>query len=185
MTPQHPLDLVGISGSLRHASYNTALLRASADLLPLHTTLEIIPIDGLPLFNEDSEKPFPAAVEALRERIARADGLLIATPEYNASVSGVLKNAIDWVSRPPAQPFSGKPVGIMGASPGLFGSVRSQLHLRQILTHVGALILPKPDILVGTAHQRFDSDGRLTDETTRRFLGQMLEAFAHWVRRLA
>jgi len=133
-------------------------------------TVESFDLAPLPMFNQDAEKPFPEAVAEFRARVAQADALLIATPEYNSSVSGALKNAIDWASRSPQQPRNGKPVAIMGASTGNFGTLRAQLHLRQILTHVGALPLGKPEVLVARAEQAFDAEGRLVDTAARGFL---------------
>jgi len=133
MTTYNPIQVLGISGSLRRDSYNTALLRAAAELMPPEMTLEIFDLSHLPMFNQDSEKPFPDAVVELRTKLAQADALLIATPEYNGSISGALKNAIDWASRSPKQPLNGKPTAIIGISTGNFGTLRAQLHLRQIL----------------------------------------------------
>lgn len=143
ITTEKPLHVLGISGSLRKASYNTALLRAAAELLPPGMMLETLDLSPLPMFNQDYEKPFPEAVAHLRARLAQADALLIATPEYNSSLSGALKNTIDWASHAPQPPLRDMPVGIVGASTGNFGTLRSQLHLRQILTQVGALPLGK------------------------------------------
>ena len=185
MATSNALHVLGISGSLRKASYNTALLRTAAELMPSDMKLEITEIAPLPMFNQDFEKPFPATVAAFRTRIARADALLIATPEYNSSVSGALKNAIDWASRPPQQPLAGKPVAIIGASTGNFGTVRSQVHLRQILTHVGALSLGKPEVLVARAAKVFDNAGVLTDDTARGFLHDLLVTFAKWIRQVS
>jgi chromate reductase, NAD(P)H dehydrogenase (quinone) len=185
MTPSGSLHVLGISGSLRRASYNTALLRAAAELMPPGMTLEIFDLAPLPLFNEDTEKPFPAAVADFRTRLAQADALLIATPEYNSSISGALKNAIDWASRSPQQPLNGRPVAIMGASTGNFGTVRAQLHLRQILTHIGALPLGKPEVLVARAEQAFDAEGRLVDVAARGFLRDLLAALGKWIERVA
>ena len=185
MTTSDSLHVLGISGSLRRASYNTALLRAAAELMPPGMTLEIFDLAPLPLFNQDAEKPFPEAVVELRTRLAQADALLIATPEYNSSISGALKNAIDWASRPPKQPLAGKPVAIMGVSTGNFGTVRAQLHLRQVLTHVGALPLGKPEVLVARAEQAFDAEGRLVDAAARGFLQDLLAALARWTQRVS
>jgi chromate reductase len=185
MTTSNPLNVLGISGSLRRASYNTALLRAAAELIPPGMTLEIFDLAPLPLFNADAEKPFPEAVVEFRTRLAQVDALLIATPEYNSSISGALKNAIDWASRPPKQPLAGKPVATMGASTGNFGTVRSQLHLRQVLTHVGALPLGKPEVLVARAEQAFDAEGRLVDVAARGFLQDLLAALARWTQRVS
>lgn len=179
------LRVLGISGSLRRASYNTALLRAAAELLPPGMALETFDLAPLPMFNQDDEKPFPEAAARFRARVAQADALLIASPEYNSSISGALKNALDWASRPPQQPLNGKPVAIMGASTGNFGTVRSQLHLRQVLTHVGALPLGKPEVLVARAEQAFDAEGKLIDEAARGFLRNLLEALAVWTRRVS
>ena len=185
MTTSDSLHVLGISGSLRRASYNTALLRAAAELMPPGMTLEIFDLAPLPLFNQDAEKPFPEAVVELRTRLAQADALLIATPEYNSSISGALKNAIDWASRPPKQPLAGKPAAIMGVSTGNFGTVRAQLHLRQVLTHVGALPLGKPEVLVARAEQAFDAEGRLIDAAARGFLQDLLAALARWTQRVS
>ncbi len=185
MTTFNPLHILGISGSLRKASYNTALLRAVVELMPPEMTLEILDLSPLPMFNQDAEKPFPEAVLEFRTRLAQADALLIATPEYNSSVSGALKNAIDWASRPPRQPLNGKPVAIIGASTGSFGTLRAQLHLRQILTHVGALPLGKPEVLVARAEQVFDAEGKLIDAAARGFLRDLLDALARWTRRVS
>jgi chromate reductase len=180
MTTSTPLHILGFSGSLRKGSYNTALLRAAADLLPAGMTLEIFDLSPLPMFNPDFEKPFPKPVDNFRSRLAQADALLIATPEYNSSVSGALKNALDWASRPPKQPLIGKPVAIMGVSTGSFGTVRAQLQLRQILTHVGALTLNKPEVLVARAEQAFDNEGHLIDPTACGFLRDLLVALGRW-----
>jgi chromate reductase len=125
-----PLLVLGISGSLRKALYKTALLHAALDLMPPGMTLEVFDLSPLPMFNQDFEKPFPEAVIAFRDKIAQADALQIATPEYNSSITGALKNALDWASRSPQPPLQGKPAAIMGASTGNFGTLRAQLHLR-------------------------------------------------------
>lgn len=185
MTTYTPIHVLGISGSLRRDSYNSALLRAAAELMPPEMTLEIFDLSHLPMFNPDSEKPFPDAVVELRTKLAQADALLIATPEYNGSISGALKNAIDWASRSPKQPLNGKPTAIIGISTGNFGTLRAQLHLRQILTHVGALTLGKPEVLVGRAEQAFDVQGHLADPTTRGFLRDLLSSLAEWTSRVS
>ena len=185
MTTSDPFHVLGISGSLRKASYNTALLRAAAELMPAGMTLETFDLLPLPMFNQDAEKPFPEAVAEFRARVAQADALLIATPEYNRSASGALKNAIDWASRSPQQPLNGKPVATMGASTGNFGTLRAQLHLRQILTYVGVLPLGKPEVLVGRAEQVFDPVGNLTDAATHGFLRDLLAALAKWTQRVS
>lgn len=185
MTYINPLHILGISGSLRKDSYNSMLLEAAAELMPPGMSLEIFDLADLPMYNPDDEKPFPQAVLEFRTRLAQADAVLIATPEYNSSISAALKNAIDWASRPPKQPLNGKPVAIMGASTGNFGTLRAQLHLRQILTHVGALPLGKPEVLVGRAEQAFDADGYLVDKVARGFLRDMLAALAEWTERVS
>ncbi|MBN8899514.1 MAG: NAD(P)H-dependent oxidoreductase, partial [Rhodospirillales bacterium] len=130
------------------------------------------------------QQGLPPAVETLRSRIAAADALLIVTPEYNGSIPGLLKNAIDWASRPPEQPFAGKPVAIMGASPGVLGTVRAQYHLRQSFVGLDALVMSRPEVMIGQAHTRFDAEGHLTDEKTRGFVASLLVALQAWVTRL-
>jgi chromate reductase len=146
-------------------------------------TIEEIEIGGLPFFNADVEaEGDPSAVAAFKERLREADGVLIATPEYNDGIPGVLTTAIDWGSRLPGRaPLSGKPVAIMGASPSQVGTARAQLHLRQLLSHVHARTLPPPELIVATAHQRFDAHLRLTHEATRAVLAALLERFARWI----
>ena len=177
--------LLGVSGSLRKGSYNTALLRAASELLPEGMTLEIFDLSSIPLYNDDVRAlGFPKPVQEFRDRIAAADALLIATPEYNFSIPGVLKNAIDWASRPPDPPLNGRPVGIMGASTGNFGTVRAQMHLRQVCVFCNMFPLNKPEVLVMRAKEKFDANGRLIDETARGFIRDMLLALADWTRRL-
>ena len=186
MPPPAPLHVLGISGSLRKGSFNTALLEAARDAAPDGTTVELFGLGPVPLYNDDVWKAgFPTAVVELRSRIARADALLIATPEYNASIPGVLKNAIDWVSRPPDQPFDGKPVAIMGATPGRLGTARSQAHLRQSLASLNALLLNTPPLMVGGAGTLMGEDGRLADDATKERIAGLLTALADWTRRVA
>ncbi|MBN8900886.1 MAG: NAD(P)H-dependent oxidoreductase, partial [Rhodospirillales bacterium] len=170
---------------LRRGSYNVAALRTAHELAPAGMTIEIFDqLGDIPLYDEDlREKGLPPAVETLRARIKAADGLLIATPEYNYSVPGVLKNAIDWASRPPEQPFDGKPIALLGASPGGFGTVRAQLHLRQVFIYLNGLVLSRPEVMIPQAHAKFDADGRLTDEKTREFLQALLVSFKAWIER--
>lgn len=179
--------LLGISGSLRKGSYNTLLLRVARDLAPDGVEVDIY--DGLgdiPLYNDDVRaqgEPEPA--HRLRQAIVEADGVLIATPEYNWSVPGVLQNAIDWVSRPAGHSaFRNKVVAIMGASTSMVGSLRAQLQLRQVLRTVDAITVPKPEVLVSFANTKFDQDGELTDETARQLLSTLLENVVSWHRRL-
>ena len=181
-----PLRVLGFAGSLRAASYNKMLLRAAVELAPAGMEIEIFDIGAIPLFNEDVEAArTPPAVEAFRDAIRRADALLIATPEYNHGVPGVLKNAIDWASRPPRKsPLAGKPAALFGASPGATGTARAQTQLRASFVFTDTPALPQPEVLVFRAHEKFDADGRLTDEQTRVFVGRLLAALADWTTRL-
>ena len=179
------LDVLGISGSLRKASFNTAALHAARDLAPDGMRIRIRTLEDIPVYNEDVRaQGYPEPVQALRDEIAAADALLIVTPEYNYSVPGVLKNAIDWASRPPDQPFDGKPIAIMGASPGRLGTARAQYHLRQCFVALNGLVLNRPEVMVAGASTIFDESGRLTDEATREHIARQLEALRAWVRRL-
>jgi chromate reductase, NAD(P)H dehydrogenase (quinone) len=179
------MKIVGLSGSLRKGSYNSAALRAAQALAPEGTVIEIAEIGDLPLYNDDVRAAgFPPPAERLRAQIAAADAVLLVTPEYNYSISGVLKNAIDWASRPPSQPFEAKPVAIMGASPGLFGSARAQYHLRQMLIFLNAMPVNRPEVMIGQAQNKFDADGNLTDEPTREFIRKLLVSLRDWTERL-
>ena len=179
------LTFCAISGSLRSGSYNTAALRAAAELAPEGVTIVEEGLADIPIYNEDLKAAgFPAAVSRLQAAIASADAVLIATPEYNYSVSGVLKNAIDWVSRTDPQPFANKPVAIMGASPGALGTARAQYDLRKMFVYLDAHLLNKPEVMISAAHTRFDADGKLTDEATRKFLASLLTALRDWTQRL-
>jgi chromate reductase, NAD(P)H dehydrogenase (quinone) len=179
------MNVIGISGSLRKGSFNTAALRAAQGLAPEGMTIEVAEIGDLPLYNDDVRAAgFPPPAERLRAQIAAADAVLLVTPEYNYSISGVLKNAIDWASRPPSQPFEAKPVAIMGASPGLFGSARAQYHLRQMLIFLNAMPVNRPEVMIGQAQNKFDADGNLTDEPTREFIRKLLVALRDWTERL-
>ncbi|MFL4972967.1 MAG: NADPH-dependent FMN reductase [Microvirga sp.] len=179
------MNVIGISGSLRKGSFNTAALRAAQGLAPEGMTIEVAQIGDLPLYNDDVRAAgFPPPAERLRAQLAAADAILLVTPEYNYSISGVLKNAIDWASRPPSQPFEAKPVAIMGASPGLFGSARAQYHLRQMLIFLNAMPLNRPEVMIGQAQNKFDADGNLTDEPTREFVRKLLVALRDWTERL-
>ena len=179
------MKVLGVSGSLRKASFNTAALKACAELMPAGMTLSIAEIGDLPLFNQDVfDAGLPEPVKRFRAAVAAADGLLIASPEYNYGIPGVLKNAIDWVSRPSrGSPLEGKPVAIMGASAGASGTMRMQLQLRQTLQAVGMYAMPRPEIFVTFCRDKFDADGRLTDEKTREHLRRFLTAFVEWTRR--
>jgi chromate reductase, NAD(P)H dehydrogenase (quinone) len=177
--------ILGLSGSLRAGSYNTALLRAAVESVPTGSQIEIGRIDDFPPYNEDvRQSGFPPPAQRLRAQIAAADALLIVTPEYNYSIPGVLKNAIDWASRPPDQPFNQKPVAIMGASPGMLGSARAQYHLRQCFVYLNSYVLNQPEVMVARAHERFDAAGKLTDETTRKLVAQQLQALIEFIDRV-
>lgn len=179
------LSILGIVGSLRRASYNRGLMRAAQELLPEGLTLNVADIGGLPLFNEDLEANVPAEVQTFKRQIKESDAVLIATPEYNYSVPGVLKNALDWGSRPYGDnSFDGKPAGLMGASVGMLGTARAQYHLRQTFVFLNVHPLNQPEIMVPFAQQNFDADGNLTNEKTRAKISQMLQALADWTRLL-
>jgi chromate reductase len=182
------MRVLGIAGSLRAGSFNRALLRAATEVAP--DGMEIRIFEGLaavPLYDADVEaKGDPEPVVALKAAIRGADALLIATPEYNYGVPGVLKNAIDWASRPPGRSvLNGKPAAIMGASPGGMGTARAQLALRQSFVFTDTRAVLRPEVLVARAHEKIDAQGRLTDDTTRGFIRDLLEALAAWVPRVA
>jgi chromate reductase len=177
--------IVGISGSLRRGSFNTALLRAAAGLMPEGATLQIETIDGIPLYNADVESAsgIPQRAAELKKAIADADGLIIATPEYNNSMPGVAKNAIDWLTRPPADikaVFGGKPVAIMGASPGGFGTILSQSAWLPVLRTLGTRPWFGGRLLVSRASTVFDANGALTDDAVKKQLEQFLRGFVEF-----
>jgi chromate reductase, NAD(P)H dehydrogenase (quinone) len=179
------VSVVGFAGSLRRGSYNRALLRAAMELAPPALHIVIHELDGIPLYNGDIEAAgSPPGVVQLRDAIRQADGLLIATPEYNHGVPGVLKNAIDWLSRPPRDSaLNGKIAAVMGASPGITGTARSQSQLRQAFVFTNTYALLQPEVLVGRAHEKFDVDGRLVHQATRDFLATFLQRFADLIAR--
>lgn len=181
-----PIRVLGFAGSLRGASWNRGLLRAAAELLPEAMTLEIFDLEPLPFYNQDLDTPetLPTAAHDLRAQVRHADALLFATPEYNHSVPAVLKNAIDWASRPmKTSALAGKPGAMLGAG-GIFGTVRAQTHLRQILTATGVLLLNRPEVLVQRSWEKFDAAGNLTDAPTREQIHGQLVALSAWVQRL-
>ena len=182
-----PLTFLGIAGSLRGASYNRGLLRAAMELTPPEVTIVTFDIGDLPLYNADLEaNGDPEVVRRLKVAIADADALLVASPEYNRCVPGVLKNAIDWASRPARDSvLRDKPVGIMGASTGRGGTARAQAHLRDGFAFTGGIVLPLPEVLVPLAADRFDTDGNLVDEETRGDVRDLVRALAAWTRRVA
>ena len=180
-----PVRILGIAGSLRRASYNRAALRAATSLVPDGATLEVFELDGIPGFNQDDEGNPPGRVVELKRSIRAADAVLIVTPEYNYSVPGVLKNAIDWASRPYGDnAWSGKPAAIMGASVGTIGTARAQYHLRQIFVFVNMFPINQPEVMIGNAATRFDDDGNVTDERTRKLIGDLLRNLVEWTRRI-
>jgi chromate reductase len=180
-----PIRILGLAGSLRRASYNRAALRAAQSLVPADATLETIELDGIPGFNQDDEKTPPPRVVELKARVRAADAVLIVTPEYNYSVPGVLKNAIDWASRPYGDSaWTGKPVAVMGASVGTLGTARAQYHLRQTFVFLDMYPLNKPEVMIANAAQRFDEQGNLTDDKARELIGQLLASLVAWTRRL-
>jgi chromate reductase len=180
-----PVRVVGLAGSLRQGSYNRALLRAAQDRTPEGMTIEIFDLLAVPLYNGDVEADGdPEGVAAMKAAIRAADSVLFVTPEYNHGVPGVMKNAVDWASRPPREaPLGAKPVGIIGASPGQTGSARGQSQLRQAFEFTNSYCMPQPEVLVFRAHEKFDAEGRLIDEGTSKFLGVYLEAFRAWTLR--
>ncbi|HJT83013.1 MAG TPA: NAD(P)H-dependent oxidoreductase [Nitrososphaeraceae archaeon] len=179
------LKILGFAGSLRAASYNKSLLRAAANLMPDDTNLEIFDIDGIPTFNQDTENNMPEKVKDFKSKIREADAILISTPEYNYSVPGVLKNAIDSATRPYGDnPFNEKPVAIMSASIGMLGGARAQYHLRQIFVYLNMYPINLPEVIVPFAENKFDTNGNLVDENTQMFVRQLLQNLVNWTRKL-
>ena len=177
--------ILGIAGSLRKQSFNRGLLRAAQELTPQGATIETFELDGLPGFNQDDEANPPAKVTELKQRIRSADAILFVTPEYNYSIPGVLKNAIDWASRPYGDSaWNGKPVAVMGASVGSIGTARAQYHLRQTFVFLNMYAVNQPEVMLGNAHKHFDQGGKLTDETAKQLIRQLLEELVNWTRRL-
>jgi len=181
----NPLVILGIAGSLRRQSFNRALLRAAQELAPDSARIEVFEIDGIPGFNEDEEGNPPAKIVDLKQRIRTADAILIVTPEYNYSVPGVLKNALDWASRPYGDSaWTGKPAAIMGATVGTIGTARAQYHLRQMFVFLNMYPINQPEVMVSNAHKHFDEAGKLTDETAKKLIRQQLEELVSWTKRL-
>ena len=173
---QPALRVLAFSGSLRKHSFNTALLRAAQTLAPAGMAIEIYDLSAIPMYNEDIRQDFgyPPQVAQLREDIREADALLIASPEYNRSVPALLKNAIDWASRRPDQPFKDKPIAIMGVSNGALGAAFANYHLRQIFVYLDARMVNGPEVMIGNAKLKFDETGQLTDQPTRDFVASHL-----------
>jgi chromate reductase, NAD(P)H dehydrogenase (quinone) len=185
MPADRPLVVAGIAGSLRRGSFNRGLLRAAVEGAPAGMTIETLEIRDLPLYDADLDVDGgPEVVQAFKAGILEADGVLIATPEYNYSMPGVLKNALDWAARAPEHALNDKPVAIVGATPGRWGTVRSQLALRQMLLFPGCRVMPTPLMTLAGAREYFDSEGTLIDDVTRAELVAVLEAFAIWVRQV-
>src|ERR1700726_959832 len=183
MSDAKAISVLGICGSLRKASFNHAALDIAIELRPPGMEVTIADISQIPLYDEDVRaQGFPPPVETLRQQIKAADALLFACPEYNYSMSGVLKNAIDWASRPPDQPFAGKPAAIMGAAAGMAGSARAQYDLRRSCVFLDIHPLNKPEVLIGQAQTKFDASGRLTDDAARGFIRDILVSLEKWTR---
>jgi len=179
------MQILGICGSLRKASLNMAALRACNELLPQGMSLRITSIADLPMFNQDVfDAGLPEPVKKLRSEITEADGVLIASPEYNFSLSAALKNAIDWSSRPPNQSWQDKPVAVFSASGGPLGGARVQYDIRRILGQLWAHVLPRPEVFIGGAQGKVDAQGKITDEATRKFLTDLLAGFGPWITRM-
>lgn len=179
------ISILGFAGSLRKGSYNKSLLRAAQEIVPADAKLEIFDLEGIPPFNQDLENQPPEKVKEFKAKIRAADAILIATPEYNYSIPGVLKNAIDNASRPYGDnPFDGKPVAIMGASIGMLGTARAQYHLRQSLVFLNMYPLNQPEVMVPLAQEKIDQNGRVTDQKTREKIKELLEALVIWTRKL-
>jgi chromate reductase len=175
------VKILGIAGSLRKGSYNRAALRAAKQLAPENAAIEIFELNDIPPYNSDNENPQPKTILEFKNKIRTADAILFVTPEYNYSIPGVLKNAIDWASRPYGDSaWEGKPVGIMGASTGMIGSARAQYHLRQTFVFLNMFALNRPEIMIANAADKFDGDGNLTDSSTRERIKEFIEALINW-----
>jgi len=180
-----PVRILGIAGSLRRDSYNRATLRAAMELAPEGASIETFELNDIPAFNQDDEQNPPAKVVELKQRIREVDAILFVTPEYNYSVPGVLKNAIDWASRPYGDSaWNGKPAAIMGASVGAIGTARAQYHLRQMMVFLNMFPVNQPEVMIGNASERFDAQGNLTDEAAKGFIRQLLQNLVDWSRRI-
>jgi chromate reductase len=178
------INILGFAGSLRKDSFNKSLLNAAVEQAPDGMNIEKFDIKDIPLFNQDVEAlGIPDPVKIFRNKIQAADGLLIITPEYNYSIPGVLKNAIDWASRPPNPPLNGKPLAIMGATMSMGGTMKAQMHLRQVCVNTNTIPMNKPEILVSSAQNKFDASGKLTDDATRGQISKMLVSYKSWVER--
>jgi chromate reductase len=180
-----PLRILGIAGSLRRQSFNRAALRAAQQLAPQGSEIEIFELDGIPPYNQDEDANPPERVRLLKERARAADAILFVTPEYNYSIPGVLKNAIDWASRPYGDnAWMGKPVAVMGATIGGLGTSRAQYHLRQCFVFLNMYPVNQPEVMISNAPQSFDEQGNLKDEKTKELIGKLLAALVAWTRQL-
>jgi chromate reductase len=179
------VHILGFAGSLRKQSYNRSLLSAATEMVPGDATLEVFDLEGIPPFNQDLEQQPPEKVREFKAKIRAADAILIVTPEYNYSIPGVLKNAIDWASRPYGDnAFNGKPVAVMGASIGMLGTARAQYDLRRSFVFLNMFPLNQPEVMVPFAQDKVDSNGRVTDEKTRKKIRELLESLVAWTRRM-
>ncbi len=179
------IKVLAFAGSLRKGSYNKALVRCAVEVAPPNIEVELFDLEGIPLYNQDLEANPPPKLIEFKNKIREADSLLMATPEYNFSISGVLKNAIDCASRPKeGNPLEGKPVAIMSASTGRFGGARAQYHLRQTFVFLNMHPINRPEVMLSDAAHNVDENGRVTNELTRQLIGQLLEALASWTVRL-
>jgi chromate reductase, NAD(P)H dehydrogenase (quinone) len=182
---ENTIAILGIAGSLRRASYNRAALRAAQLLVPEDATLDTVELDGIPGFNQDEESHPPAKVVELKARVRAADAVLFVTPEYNYSILGVLKNAIDWASRPYGDnAWNGKPVAVLGASVGMLGSARAQYHLRQVFVFLNMYPVNQPEVMIAHAAERFDATGNLIDAQAQDLIRQLLRNLVAWTRLL-
>ena len=179
------INILGIAGSLRQSSYNRGLLRAAVELAPADSKIEVFELDDLPGFNQDLEQSPPPRVAEFKRKIRDADAILFVTPEYNYSVPGVLKNAIDWASRPYGDnAWNGKPAAIMGASIGGIATARAQYHLRQMMVFLNMFPVNQPEVMVANASEKFDEQGNLIDDTAKDFIRQLLDNLVDWTRRI-
>ncbi|HSI88551.1 MAG TPA: NAD(P)H-dependent oxidoreductase [Pyrinomonadaceae bacterium] len=183
---KQPIRVLGIAGSLRDGSFNRGTLRAAKELAPDGMEIEIFDLEGIPGFNQDQEADPPERAAELKRRVREADAIIFVTPEYNYSISGVLKNAIDWASRPYGDSaWDGKPAAIMGASGGAVATARAQYDLRKMMVFLNMFPLNQPEVMIGNAGEKFDDKGDLTDDTTRDFIKKQLDALLKWTRRLS
>ncbi len=179
------IEILGFAGSLRKQSYNRAILAAALEMVPGDATLEVFDLEGIPPFNQDLELQPPEKVKEFKAKIRAADAILIVTPEYNYSIPGVLKNAIDWASRPYGDnALDGKPVAVMGASPGMTGTARAQYHLRQTFVFLNMYPMNRPEVMVPSANEKIDENGKVKDERTRKKIRELLQSLVAWTKRM-